>query len=40
MALFKQTCSKCGNEASSSARFCPECGTALGGTKPCVHCQA
>ncbi len=40
MAFGKQTCSKCGYEASNSARFCPECGTALGGTKPCVHCRA
>lgn len=40
MAFGKQTCPKCGFEASSSARFCPECGTALGGTKPCVHCRA
>lgn len=40
MPLFKQTCSQCGFQASASARFCPECGTALGGTKPCVHCQA
>jgi hypothetical protein len=40
MALFKQTCPQCGYQASASARFCPECGAALGGTKPCVHCQA
>lgn len=40
MPLFRQTCPRCGTEASSTARFCPECGMALGGTKPCVHCQA
>lgn len=40
MAFNKQTCPKCGHEASGSARFCPECGTALGGSKPCVHCNA
>jgi hypothetical protein len=31
-------CKKCGRELATSARWCPDCGTPLGGTVRCRSC--